>query len=62
MGRRRRAATPVVLAAAILLAVWLLFAVVFPWVDRRLSDPVLDAEPGDAVVAQIAVFGIGAQP
>ena len=40
----RRAVTIVLVGAAIAVAVWLLFAYVFPWVDRTfVSDPVLGA-------------------
>ena len=40
----RRAVTILVLLAAVAVVVWLLFAYVFPWVDRTfVSDPVLGA-------------------
>lgn len=31
------------LVVVVAVVVWLLFALVFPWVDRQLNDPVLGA-------------------
>jgi hypothetical protein len=45
-GRGRRAVRIVVAVALLVVAVWLLFVVVFPWVDRVLNDPVLGATAG----------------
>lgn len=48
MARATRRSTKVVVVVVIAaVVVWLLFTVVFPWVDRRLSDPVLGSVPGD---------------
>lgn len=39
--RRRRWTTRLVILLLVVVAVWILFTVVFPWVDRQLNDPVL---------------------
>lgn len=44
IGTRSTTARRLAVAAAVLVALWLLFAVVFPWVDRQLNDPVLGDE------------------
>jgi hypothetical protein len=41
----------VVLAVAV---VYLLFTIVFPWVDRALNDPTFDAAPPHTQVASAA--------
>lgn len=46
MQRRRRLAKLVVVAVAVVVGVWVLFTLVFPWVDRQLNDPVLSAAVG----------------
>lgn len=43
-GMRSSMARRIALAVAVLVVLWLLFAVVFPWVDRQLNDPVLGDE------------------
>lgn len=51
--QRRRLAKVAIVAVLIVLAVWVLFTLVFPWVDRQLNDPVLSAGAavGQPVVA-----------
>lgn len=56
MGRApRRAARAVAVMAVTVVIVWLLFTVVFPWVNRRISDPVLGAGPGDVAPLVLVV-------
>ena len=45
MNRGLRIAIAVVLALVVL---WLLFTVVFPWVERRMEDPTLGTVSGVA--------------
>lgn len=42
----------IVVVLVVVVAVWMLFTVVFPWVDRQLNDPVLSpAGSGTRVTA-----------
>lgn len=51
--QRRRWTTRIVIVVLIVVAVWVLFTMVFPWVDRHLNDPVLSvAGTGMPVVTQ----------
>lgn len=43
-GMRSTMARRIAVAVAVLVVLWVLFAVVFPWVDRQLNDPVLGDE------------------
>lgn len=57
MQRRRRLVKAVALTVAIVVVVWVLFTLVFPWVDRQLNDPVLSVgigAPEPVVVAESA--------
>lgn len=59
-GGRRRAGRIVVIAALILIGVWLLFALVFPWVDRRINDPVLGTAHATADAVDVSAPPLGA--
>lgn len=49
--QRRRWTTRVIIVLLVVVAVWVLFTVVFPWVDRQLNDPVLSSAGSDTPVA-----------
>lgn len=43
--------------ALLVAVVWLLFTVVFPWVDRRINDPVLGSAPEAGPTVTVDVTG-----